>query len=93
MEQRPSFLWDYELTPEQVREILATGTEVERRWLTERILTHARWEEIWRYLTPQEINERLPELRLPPAVNQTWARALELWAQRKKTELLQSLEP
>jgi len=44
---KPAFLWDDDLTFDDVRHILASGTPVERRWLMERILTQARWEEIW----------------------------------------------
>ena len=76
---RPSFLWDYDLSAEDVRRVLATGTAVEQRWLIERILMQARWDEIWSYLTPQRIREVLPELKLPLHVKGTWARALELW--------------
>ncbi len=65
---KPTFLGDYDLTSDDVRRILASGTPVERRWLMERILTQARWEEIWEYLTPLQVRDSLPELKLPPAV-------------------------
>lgn len=81
---KPTFLWDYDLTADDVRRILASGTPVERRWLMERILTQARWEEIWQYLTPQQVRDCLPELKLPPTLKATWARALELWLDDKE---------
>jgi hypothetical protein len=79
VQDRPTFLWDYDLTAADVRNLLAQGSSVERRWLVERLLTQARWEEIWDYLTPQQVREDLPYLRLPGKVKATWERALELW--------------
>ncbi|MDW8366497.1 MAG: hypothetical protein RMK49_11685 [Abditibacteriales bacterium] len=67
--------WDYDLTGDDVRRILAHGTPVKSRWLMERILTQAHWEEIWRCLTPQQVRDCLPELKLPPNLKATWARA------------------
>jgi len=81
---RPTFLWDYDLTADDVRGLLANGSPVERRWLIERLLTQARWEEIWDYLTPQQVREDLPHLRLPANVKATWERALELWLDEKR---------
>jgi len=63
-----------------VQHTLASGSEAERRWLTERILLHAPWDEIWEYLTPQSIRAVLPALKLPAPIKGTWKRALELWA-------------
>ncbi|PIU91649.1 MAG: hypothetical protein COZ06_10220 [Armatimonadetes bacterium CG_4_10_14_3_um_filter_66_18] len=79
-QQRPSFLWDYNLSVADVQHTLASGSEAERRWLTERILLHAPWDEIWEYLTPQSIRAVLPALKLPAPIKGTWKRALELWA-------------
>lgn len=79
VEQRPPFLWDYDLTERQVRQLITSGSLVERCWLTERILMQAQWDEIWRYLTPQQIRDLLPHLKLPHSVKDTWERALSLW--------------
>lgn len=76
---RPTFMWDYDLSADDVRRLLASGTPVEQRWLMERILLQARWEEIWSFLTPLRIREALPDLKLPSHVKSTWTRALELW--------------
>ena len=35
---RPYFLWDYDLTEEEVRTLLRTGDETTRIWLASRIL-------------------------------------------------------
>ncbi len=71
--QRPYFFWDYDITEEEVREILRSGNEVEKAWVITRILEHAKWEDIWRYLTVRDIQENLKRLRF------RWPRDRELW--------------
>lgn len=78
--RRPRFLWDYDLTETQVREILSRpGLPGEKRWLTERILTQARFEEIISYLSLAAIRQALPQLRLPEKVRKRWEYALTRW--------------
>lgn len=61
--RRPYFLWDYDLTEEDVR----------------RILTNARFEDVWAYLTAQGITESFSKLRMRPDVKEAWRRALSTW--------------
>lgn len=75
---RPSFLWDYDLTEGQIREIL-NGPARQRLWLVARILEHARFEEVWRYLTPRETERDLPLLRMDEKLKDHWALALNRW--------------
>jgi len=75
----PYFLWDYDLTKDQIHAILRGDNEVEKLWLTARILTHARFEDIWKYLTLQDIVKIFPKLRLSQKVKQDWQRALNVW--------------
>src|SRR3990167_755087 len=43
--KKPSFLWDYDLTEVQVREIIgSSGFSDTKKWLMERILVQARFE-------------------------------------------------
>lgn len=44
--QRPYFIWDYDLTEEDVHRILRSDNEVEKAWLITRILEYAKWEDI-----------------------------------------------
>lgn len=73
------FLWDYDLTEKQTRSILRGNNEVEKLWLTARILTHAKFEDVWQYLTLGDITKVFPKLRLPPKTKQAWQRALNIW--------------
>ncbi len=78
--KRPYFFWDYDLTEDQVREILRGDNEVEKVWVITRILEHARWEDIWRYLTPRDVRENLERIRFRrPQDRALWAYALKRW--------------
>jgi hypothetical protein len=76
--ESPSFLWDYDLTDGQVREILS-GPAKKRYWLVARILEHARFDEVWRYLTLNRIVLDLPHLRMPKKIKEHWALAVKRW--------------
>lgn len=76
---RPSFLWDYDLSETQVREILEKGGK-DRDWLMARILERAPFGEVFRFLTPGQIREALPRLRLSPKRKAHWAYALARWS-------------
>lgn len=77
-EVRPSFLWDYDLSRGQVMEIIK-GPQKNRLWLVAKILEHAKWEEIWQYLTLPQIKKDLPFLRLPEKTRTHWEYALNRW--------------
>ncbi len=42
----PYFLWDYDLTEDQVRKIVHGDNETERLWMTGRILEHASFDDV-----------------------------------------------
>lgn len=75
----PYFLWDYDLTKDQIHTILHGNNEVEKLWLIARILTHAKFEDIWQYLTLEDIIKVFPQLRLAPKTKQDWQHALNVW--------------
>lgn len=80
--RRPHFLWDYDLTDTQTREILRQpGLPDKKRWLIERILLQARFKEVFDYLGLDEIKGALPRLRLPKKIRERWEYALQRWNQ------------
>lgn len=79
--QKPSFLWDYDLSEGEIREILSSPFE-RRKWLVAKILEHAIFEEVWKYLTLEQIEKDLPRLRIPEKIKGHWQYAIEVW--RKK---------
>lgn len=77
-QKKPSFLWDYDLTETQVREILSGSLE-KRKWLVARILEHAKFNEVWKFLTIQDIRRDLPSLRLPQKIKEHWEYTMKRW--------------
>ena len=75
----PYFLWDYNLTEDQIHAILRNNNEIEKLWLTARIMTHAKFEDIWKYLTVSDILKVFPKLRLAPKAKRDWQRSLNVW--------------
>lgn len=73
------FLWDYDIDEKQIRAILRGTNEMEKEWLIARLLTHAKFEDVWKYLNTKDIIKAFPKLRLPPRVKQAWQHALTVW--------------
>lgn len=80
---RPYFLWDYDLNEADVHRILKSTNETDRIWMASRILESARYEDVWRYLTLDEVYKLFPILKLKPAVRQVWAFALRVWQENE----------
>jgi hypothetical protein len=81
--KRPYFFWDYAITDtdEEIRAILRDGEPFDKAWVISRILEHARWDDIWRYLTVADIRENFANLRFRrPQDRELWAYALDRWA-------------
>jgi hypothetical protein len=77
--QRPTFLWDYDLTEAQIRTILTDEPLEQRAWLIARILERLRLTEVLDYLTLEQIREALPHLRMDARTKQHWEEAITLW--------------
>lgn len=75
----PYFLWDYDLTEQNIREILHGKNVMERRWIIARILTNAHFSDVWRYLTVNEIVREFSNLKMRPSIKEGWQRALTVW--------------
>ena len=82
MAKRPYFIWDYDISEEQVWEILRGDNETRKVWLISRILQYARWDDIWKYLTLDDVPEYLDRIHWRfPFIKDIWAHALEVWSQ------------
>lgn len=76
------FFWDYDLTEDDIRGIVQNGEPMEQAWVVSRILEYARWDDIWRYLTTDDIRRNFEQLSFRRAQDRDlWAYALERWAQ------------
>ena len=79
-QKRPTFLWDYDLSEYDVREILhQKGMTQKKLWLIERILSQARFDEVTSYLDLDTIRIALPLIRLSHKIKDRWQYALEKW--------------
>ncbi|PIS22306.1 hypothetical protein COT50_02700, partial [candidate division WWE3 bacterium CG08_land_8_20_14_0_20_41_10] len=70
---------DYNLTNAQIKQSLKTGDEVEKKWLVGKILTHARFDDVWRYLSLKEVVSAFNNLRISSQTRKMWASALKVW--------------
>jgi hypothetical protein len=78
--RRPRFLWDYELGEEEVRGILAEPSLSDtKRWLLERLLSEARFDEVFDFTDLATLTEAFPHLRLSEDVRNRWGYALQRW--------------
>jgi hypothetical protein len=77
---RPYFFWDYDITEDEIHDILRGDNEVERAWVITRILEYARWEDIWRYLTLDDVRKNFERLGLKTYLRDLWAYAIEVWS-------------
>ena len=77
--QRPWFLWDYDLTEAQVRELLTQAPFEQRKWLLGRMLERLGPAELVRYVSLDMIHEALPYLRLDENIKCHWKEAIDLW--------------
>lgn len=77
--KRLYFLWDYDYTEKDVREMLKHGDPFTKRWLVARILESVKYEDIWKYLSIKEILKIFPRLLLKKPVRQAWKEAFKAW--------------
>ena len=80
-DQCPYFCWDYDISEEEIRRILRHGSLSEKAWVISRILEHAKWDDVWRYLTVDDIRQNFERLHFRrPQDRELWAYALNRWA-------------
>lgn len=81
MAKRPYFIWDYDISEEEVWEILRGDNEMRKVWLISRILQYARWDDIWKYLTLDDVRKYFDQIYWRfPFIKDMWAYALEVWS-------------
>jgi len=84
--QRPYFIWDYDLSEEDVRAILRGDNKHEKVQMMVRIMESARWDDIWKYVTLAEVKRFWPEIsrRMRREIREVWLWAFEVW-ERERT--------
>ena len=79
MTNTPYFLWDYDTSETELRRILQDGNQIEKQWLIARILTSAKFDDVWKYLKLKDVVEHFPRLKMRPSIKNNWQRALNVW--------------
>lgn len=83
MSATPSFLYffpEQEITAEELRTILAGEDLGKRAWAISNLLRYAQWEDIWQFVTRDEVRELFTQLDLSENLRQAWARSLGIEA-------------
>ncbi|MEM7482719.1 MAG: hypothetical protein AAF481_16210 [Acidobacteriota bacterium] len=74
------FFPDREVMEEELRAILEEGPEDQRAWAISHLLRYAQWDDIWTYVTRDEVREIFATLDLPESLSQAWGRMLKIEA-------------
>ena len=74
------FFPDEKVSESRVRSILQHGSLEERSWVISHLLRFAQWDDIWTYVTREEVREIFPQLELPENLQAAWARMLKIEA-------------
>lgn len=69
-----------EVTEAELKEILAGDDPAKKAWAVSHLLRFAQWEDIWAYVTRDEVREIFPELEMPEKLTAAWARILKIEA-------------
>jgi hypothetical protein len=72
------FFPDQEVTLGQLREVLEQGSRERRAWAISHMLRYAVWDDIWAYVSREEVREIFPALELPDNLRQAWGRMLKV---------------
>jgi hypothetical protein len=72
------FFPDRSITDAELRDILAGRDRGERAWAISCLLRYAQWDDIWTYVSREEVREVFHELDLPESLRAAWARSLKL---------------
>jgi hypothetical protein len=87
--ERPYFIWDYDFSEEKIREMVRGDNDYYKTWAVGRILQYARWDDIWSYLTLDDVRECFDQIAWRfPFIKEMWAYALEVWDQDAKTRMI-----
>lgn len=74
------FFPDVEIGADEVRQILAGDDEERRLWVVSHLLRYAQWDDIWEFVSRDEVRQLLPRLDLPDNLRAAWARMLKVEA-------------
>ena len=74
------FFPDEEITRAELEEILSGDDRARKCWAVSHLLRYAQWDDIWDYISRDEVRQLFPDLDLPGTLAQAWARILKIEA-------------
>jgi len=74
------FFPDRQVTATELEQILAGDSQDERAWAISHLLRYAQWDDIWLYVSREEVRDIFAVLDLPDTLRQAWARMLKIEA-------------
>jgi hypothetical protein len=74
------FFPDQRITEQAFLHLLHQGTPEQRAWVISHLLRYAQWDDIWTYVTRDEVRDVFPALDLPESLRQAWGRMLKVEA-------------
>ncbi len=72
------FFPDEKVSESRVRSILEAGSPEERAWVISHLLRFAQWDDIWTYVSREEVREIFPQIEMPENLQTAWARMLKI---------------
>ena len=72
------FFPEERVTEARLREILESGSREERCWAVSHLLRFAQWDDIWLYVTRDQVRELFAEIELPESLRSAWGRMLKI---------------
>ena len=74
------FFPDQDITEAELRSILVGHDQKRRAWGVSHLLRYAQWDDIWTYVSREEVREMFAELDLPENLRVAWGRMLKVEA-------------
>lgn len=72
------FFPDRQVTAGELRALLGGSDPDRRAWAISHLLRYAQWDDIWTYVSRDEVREIFPTLDLPETLRNAWGRMLRV---------------
>lgn len=77
-EELVNFFPDDDVTESRLRGLLRDGTVEDRAWAISHLLRYAPWDDIWTYVSQDEVREIFARIELSESLRSAWARMLKI---------------
>jgi hypothetical protein len=81
-QRRPYFLWDMDMTIDDFERAIAQPSSPERSYLIGKLMRQAKPDDMFQFLTLQQVADLWPSVELPGQIAARWDWLLEQWESR-----------